>query len=55
MDKISDEAFSKIVLSSNSFSEIVRKCGFSCVSGASEKIIKDRIEKLSLDISHFKK
>lgn len=55
MSKLSDKQFADIVAESNSLSEIVRKCGFTCVSGASEKIIKDRIQSLSLDISHFQK
>lgn len=54
MSQLSDEEFKNIVLNSFSFAEIVRACGFTCVSGNSEKIIKDRITQLQLDISHFK-
>lgn len=55
MNQISDTDFINIVKSSFSYAEITRKCGFSNVSGASEKIIKNRIDKLNLSTDHFKK
>jgi hypothetical protein len=54
MNQIDDDDFIKIVKSSYSYAEITRKCGFTNISGASEKIIKDRIDKLNISTSHFK-
>jgi len=52
---LSNDEFINIVKQSYSYAEIVRKCGFSNVSGASENIIKNKINELNLDISHFQK
>lgn len=54
MNQISDSDFEDIVKESFNINEIINKAGFSCVSGASQKIILDRIKKQNLDISHFK-
>jgi len=52
---LSDEEFINIVKQSYSYAEITRKCGFSNVSGASEALIKNKINDLQIDISHFQK
>lgn len=49
MSKISDEQFLEIVQNSNSLKEIVYKCGYSNNSGASSKIVKDRIARQDID------
>lgn len=51
--KISDHKLSDIVKSSRSYSEVIRKGGFSS-SGSVFQHIQHRILKLKLDISHFK-
>lgn len=53
MIDISDEDFAVIVQNSFSVADVVRKCGYSNISGASSKIVKDRIEKQELSIAHF--
>lgn len=53
INKFTDEQFQKIVESSNSISEIASSLGYKSKGGGVVKMIKDRIEKLSLDISHF--
>ena len=53
MNNFSDEEFANIVKTSFSYAEIVKKCGYTNVSGASEKIIKTRIENQNLSIEHF--
>lgn len=55
MDQITDKEFEQIVEKSFSYREVARECGYCCISGASSNIVKKRIQKLNLDISHFKK
>ena len=43
MSKITDEKFEEIVNSSSSLKEIAYKCGYSNNSGASSKLVKERI------------
>ena len=52
INKFTDEQFQKIVESSNSISEIASSLGYKSKGGGVVKMIKDRIEKLSLDTSH---
>lgn len=54
MSKISDENFERLVQESFSIKEVATKCGYSNVSGASSNIVKQRIQKQEIDISHFK-
>lgn len=49
----SDEDFTKIVKESNSFRELSRKLGYNSHSGDLMNMLKNRISKLNLDISHF--
>ena len=53
INKFTDEQFQEIVESSNSISEIASSLGYKSKGGGVVKMIKDRIEKLSLDTSHF--
>lgn len=53
INKFTDEQFQKIVESSNSISEIASSLGYKSKGGGVVQMIKDRIEKLSLDTSHF--
>lgn len=49
----SEEKFIKIVSESFSYAEIEQKLGYNSYSGSVCKKIKQRIESLNLDISHF--
>jgi hypothetical protein len=49
----SDTEFSEIVKQSYSYKELGRKLGYNCNSSDLTNMLKDRIEKLQLDISHF--
>ena len=51
---ISSEEFAKIVSQSTSVCEILRHFGFSKASGSMSKVVKDRIMRENIDISHFK-
>ena len=48
MSKISDEAFENIVNASTTLKEIAYKCGYSNNSGASSKIVKERISRQNI-------
>ena len=52
IDLFSDEQFCEIILTSTSYTEALRKLGYSG-GGNSNKVLKERIEKLGLDTSHF--
>lgn len=54
LDNYSDEEFINIVKNSNSYNEILHKLGYSYYSGTSYGKIKERIQSLNIDISHFK-
>ena len=47
--------FAKVVSEHNSVSEILEYFGFSKASGSMSKIVKERILRENLDISHFSK
>ncbi len=51
---ISDEDFCKLVVSSNSYSDILRSLGLTTRGGSSTDILKKRIKELNCDTSHFK-
>lgn len=53
MSQISDEQFIEFVKNASSLKEVVYQCGYSCNSGASNAIVKQRIEKLGLSTAHF--
>lgn len=53
INKFNDLEFQEIVMSSNSISEVAQKLGYRSKGGGVVSMIKDRISKLSIDISHF--
>lgn len=53
INKFNDLEFQEIVKSSNSISEVASKLGYRSKGGGVVSMIKDRISKLSIDISHF--
>lgn len=53
MSKISDDEFRQIVNNSFSLKEITVKCGYANNSGGSQRIVKERINKLNLSTAHF--
>lgn len=57
MSKISDEEFENIVNTSTSLKEIAYRCGYSNNSGASSKIVKERIsrQKITFQTIHGEK
>ena len=48
-----DDEFSRIVEQSSSLKEVIDRLGYSTHSGANNKTVKQRIDKLGLDTSHF--
>ena len=50
---ISNEDFIKYVMESNTYSELLRKCGYSNLGN--RKTIKKRINLLNLSVDHFVK
>lgn len=54
IDKLSVEAFTKIVASSFTFTECLVRAGLSPNGGTSSKILKRRIAELQLSTEHFK-
>lgn len=53
MNKYSDEEFEKIVLQSSSFADCLRNLGYKSNSGDSTNKLKEKIQDLNIDISHF--
>lgn len=49
----SDEEFSQLVKNSKSICDVAKKIGLSVNGGNSYRLIRQRIEELKLDISHF--
>lgn len=49
----SDEEFKNVVMSCNSICDVLEHYGFSRASGSMSKIVKNRIIKDNIDISHF--
>lgn len=50
---VSDEEFRNIVENSDSYSDCLRQLGLGTRGGSSTDILKERIQELSCDISHF--
>ena len=50
---ISDIEFTKIIKESQFYSDVARKCGYTCLTN--HRVIKKRINQLNLDTSHFLK
>lgn len=55
VNTMSSDEFAKLVKESKTVREILIKLNFSGASGSMAKIIKDRIIRENLDISHFKR
>lgn len=53
ISKFSDYEFSNIVKESEAISDVASKLGYRSKGGGVTKLIKDRIEELKIDISHF--
>lgn len=51
---VSDDEFRNIVKNNNCISSIVEYFGYSKASGSMAKIVKERINELNIDTSHFK-
>ena len=55
MDSFSNDEFIKIVIESKSYADCLRKLGYSSNSGDSTQALRNKIQELDLDISHFEK
>ena len=53
MDKYSDDEFIKIVQQSSSYKECLFNLGYHSNSGASTNRLKEKIQQLNIDVSHF--
>lgn len=53
LSKIPDEEFIKAVNDSKCVKDVLRALGYGTSSGSMWKYIKNRIEKMNIDISHF--
>jgi hypothetical protein len=53
IDSVSDEKFREIVVGSCSYSECLQKLGYLAKSGTMFNALKQRIERLNIDTSHF--
>lgn len=51
--QVTDEEFRNIVSQANSYSDCLRMLGLTTKGGSSTDILKERIQELSCDISHF--
>ena len=51
--QVTDEEFRTIVSQANSYSDCLRMLGLTTKGGSSTDILKERIQELSCDISHF--
>lgn len=55
MDKYSNDEFMKIVLESHSYKECLQNLGYNSNSGDSTRRLREKIEALNIDTSHFTK
>lgn len=53
-NQISEEEFKQIVADSISYAEVMRKLGYTANRGNSYEGVKNKIDSLNIDISHFK-
>lgn len=53
VDNFTKEELEQIVNESYSYRDVVKKVGYTTVSGGNTKTVKSRIEKYNIDISHF--
>lgn len=55
VDLLSVEELQEIVKNSRTLQEVLRKIGYSSVSGANRKTVQTRLDKFNIDTSHFTK
>lgn len=53
VDNLTKEELEEIVKESYSYRDVIKKIGYTTVSGGNTKTVKNRIEKYNIDISHF--
>ena len=53
IDNFSKEELEQIVQESHSYRDVIKKAGYTTVSGGNTKTVKSRIEKYGIDTSHF--
>jgi hypothetical protein len=54
MDKYSDEEFRRIISESFSYKDCMKSLGYNAISGTSLKLLKNKIQRLEIDTTHFK-
>ena len=54
MDIYTDEEFSNIVSASYTYKECLKKLGYTSTSGTSYRMLKQKIQDMQIDISHFR-
>ena len=52
-EKFTKEEIEQFAKESYSYAELARKCGYDDHSGSYSSVIKDMVNQLNLDISHF--
>lgn len=55
IDKLSDKDFIALVQSCNSIAEVGRHLGYKSKGGAVTKVIREKINQLHIDVTHFNK
>lgn len=53
IDQYSLEELQRLVQESNSFNELILKLGYTTRSGSNHNTVKNRLDKLNIDYSHF--
>lgn len=53
IDKYTLEQLEQIVKSSNSYRQVIKKLGYTTVTGGNQETVKKRINQYNIDISHF--
>lgn len=53
VDNFTKEELEQIVKNSHSYRDVIKKVGYTTVSGGNTKTVKSRIEKYGIDTSHF--
>lgn len=54
IDKYSREELENIVKASSTFKEVLQKLGYNTTSGSNNNTLKNKLEELKIDYSHFK-
>ena len=53
VDNFTKEELEQIVKNSRSYRDVIKKVGYTTVSGGNTKTVRSRIEKYGIDTSHF--